>query len=428
MKSFLKRSVILICLAGLILIGLGSIYWRVNPWNFVQLAIKAGGAQFMGLLCKADLRETRLLNERYFHGRSDKFAMDHMASWRDVELGIPGFRYLADSKNAQIVRGIPFVYEDMNAPYLVRFRTHYGLQYMITGAVDEFSAILAVASWVGTRWDHGISSLPESGKYDPAAILDRAEQGSPFWCEISSILMVQAATSLGWPARLVTGSRDGYKWEHALAEVWSNQYGKWFVIDADFNIIYWAEGKPLSAYELCHSGPSLQQSGKLQVKQFAPLKPSLKLIDLLPYYRYVHIDLRNDWFSRRLKRGSPAGGDMATWWTARSDLGPLLTSKIRVNDQGKFDWAVNTVGIYAEDVRRDSQNGDYQISLTLAGYSPYFKNFQFAQENGKWEDMESSSIHIAVKEGTHCLEARIVTLASVPGPASTVCYQYTSAD
>jgi hypothetical protein len=424
MKSFLSRSVCCICLAGLILIGWGSIYWRVDPWNFAQLAIKAGGTQIIGFLSQNDLHKAGLLRERYFQGGSDKFSLPPETSWRNVEAGIPGFRYLADSKNAQIDHGIPFVYEESNAPYLARFRAEFRLQDMIAGSADEFAAMMAVAHWVGTRWDHGLGALPESGKYDPGAIVAKAEQGTPYWCEISSILMIQAAASLGWPARLVTASRDGYRWEHALAEIWSNQYGKWFVVDADFNIIYWADEKPLSAYELCHRGPLLQKNGKLQVKQFAPLKPSLELKDLLPYYRYVHIDLRNDWFSRKLRKGSPAGGDLATWWTARSDLGPLLTVKIRVDDQKKFDWAVNAVGIYADGVSRDPQSGEYRIGLTLAGYSPYFKNFQFARESGKWEDMKSSSIHIPVTEGTHCIEARAMTLASMPGPASTVCYYY----
>ncbi|MEA3468715.1 MAG: hypothetical protein U9R57_10920, partial [Thermodesulfobacteriota bacterium] len=228
----------------------------------------------------------------------------------------------------------------------------------------------------------------------------------------------------GWPARLVTASRDGYRWEHALAELWSNQFNKWFLVDTDYNIFYMADDKPLSAYELCHTGPSLQKSGKLQVKQLAPLKQGIKMQNLLPYYRYVHIDLRNDWYSRKLKKGSPAGGDLATWWTARPDLDRLLTVKLREENAERFDWHINGVSIYPSNVVRESDSDDYSIKITLSGYSPYFEKFQVILDDEGWQDLESNSLKLKVKSGQHCFAARMMTLSGFSGSESTICYQY----
>ena len=112
----------------------------------------------------------------------------------------------------------------MNATYLRRLRNRYHLDAIVSGASSEFDAMLLLANWVGTRWDHGNDSLPKEGKYNPLAILEKAHMGARYWCEISAILMVQTAASMGWPSRLVTASRDGYRWEHAVAELWSNKF------------------------------------------------------------------------------------------------------------------------------------------------------------------------------------------------------------
>ena len=189
-----------------------------------------------------------------------------------------------------------------------------------------------------------------------------------------------------------------------------------------------ANGKPLSAYELCHFGPTLQQQGKLKVKQFAPMKPSLKLQDLLPYYRYVHIDLRNDWYSRKLPRGSPTGGDLATWWTARPGLEHLLTAKKRVDDQSVFDWPLNVVSLYLERVFYDEDKGKSVIEVSLTGYSPYFAEFQVSLDDSGFQSIRGDTLIVDLSSGRHCLEARLLTQAGEAGPVSRVCFEYDPPD
>ncbi|MGO9019944.1 MAG: hypothetical protein ACLQVJ_16535 [Syntrophobacteraceae bacterium] len=316
----------------------------------------------------------------------------------------------------------------MDSGKLAEFRKKYSLDRIISGPGDEYDAMLRLGAWLGTRWDHGVSRVPGGPLVcDPAKVILAGENGSKFWCEIAARTAVEAATAVGWTARLLAASKDGYNWEHAVAEFWSNQYGKWFVIDTDFNCVYEYEGVPLSGFELCHRGNELQKSGKLVVRAIAPSKKSLPMIDLIPYYSYIHIDMRNDWCSRPLAKGSPAGGDLATWWTSRPSFHRLLTAKRRVDDPELFNWAVNWVSIYALNAKIAS-DGLTSIEIGLAGYSPTLKAFEISFDGGGWREIEQPGYVLSAGPGDHVVRARLVTISSYTGPVSEVSFQVAPAD
>jgi hypothetical protein len=334
--------VIVLCWVG------GSTYFHLSPIEFAKQGIRVTVAPILAQIYSDDAAIADHLSRQYWVGHRELAVTSPLQSWQHAESLLTGFELLDGSGSEDIQGDIPFVYESIKAPHLAELQKQYNLHDVIQGASDEYEAMLQLGAWIGTRWDHGTDSVPGGTKViHPAAIIEAGEQGAKFWCEIAAKVTVNAATALGWPARLVTASSDGYTWEHAVAELWSNQYNKWFVIDTDFNIVYEANGVPLSAFELCHHGLQLQQEQQLTVRSIAEPKASLPLMDLLPLYSYVHIDLRNDWYSRQLRRGSPAGGDRATWWTARPSFHKLLTAKIRVDDQHRFNWHVNRVYMYA---------------------------------------------------------------------------------
>ncbi len=334
---------------------------------------------------------------------------------------------LGESGQVVTFYDIPFVYEKSDTPYLLALRERYSLESIVKDAVGEYAAMLRLGAWVGSRWDHGIDPPPggEQVCY-PIEVVQAGEAGARLNCDISARLMVHAATALGWPARLVTASRDGYTWEHAVSELWSNVYKKWFVIDTDFNVVYEADGAPLSAFELCHQGLELQRSGLLQTRYIAPSKPSLGHIDLMPYYNYVHIDMRNDWCSRPLPTGSPAGGDLGTWWTSRPSLNALLTAKRRVDDPALFNWAVNWVSIYALSAERVS-GSLVSIEIGLAGYSPTFKAFEISFDGGVWHKVEQPGYVLIAGAGEHVVRARLLTISGYVGPVSEVSFQVSRA-
>jgi hypothetical protein len=220
-----------------------------------------------------------------------------------------------------------FVFERPNAPHLIELRRRYRLDDIISSNRSEYEAQLALAAWVGTRFEHGTDSPPGGRRAcDTVAVIEAGQRGARYWCEVAAYTMIHAAQAMGWPARMITASTDGYTWEHAVAELWSSEHQKWFVVDTDFNVVFEHAGVPLSAWELVHVAPSIHSAGQLITRRFAPLKEGLAPQDLLRFFAYVHLDFRSDWCTRPLRRASPAGGDLNTRWTARPLRGPALTS------------------------------------------------------------------------------------------------------
>jgi hypothetical protein len=231
-----------------------------------------------------------------------------------------------------------FVFERPDAPHLVALRTKYRLNEVVAGAKSEYEAQLKLAEWVGTRYEHGTDDPPGGRQVcDPVAVIESGARGARYWCEVAAYTMIHAAQSLGWPARMITGSTDGYTWEHAVAELWSSEHRKWYVVDADFNVVFEADGVPLSAWELVHDGPALKERGKLVIRRFAKLKEGLHPQDLLRFFTYVHVHYRTDWCTRPLRRASPAGGDLNARWTAREGNGPVVPSIPRAKTPREFE-------------------------------------------------------------------------------------------
>ena len=231
-----------------------------------------------------------------------------------------------------------FVPERRDAPHLQALRKRYDLDAVIAQAPREYDAQLKLAAWVGTRFEHGSDEVPGGRQVcDPVAVFQAGQNGARFWCEIAAYSMIHAATAVGWPARMITASTDGHTWEHAVAELWSTQHKKWFVVDTDFNVVFERHGVPLSAWELVHEAPHLKQSGQLTVRRFAKFKEGLVPQDLLHLYAYAHVDYRTDWCTRPLRPASPAGGDLNTRWISRSGFEPKLTPIPQASSRAEFE-------------------------------------------------------------------------------------------
>lgn len=399
-----------------------SLYFHLPPLKFVKIGSKVIATPVLAMIYSEDARTAERIRSSYWVGEKKLQRHSSLESWKSVERQLAGFQLRTYSDNESLKYDIPFVYEATTAPHIVEIRDRCRLDDVVKGSRDEYEAMLRLGAWIGTRWDHGSDEIPTGGKCHPVDIIEAGEKGSRFWCEIAARVTVYAATALGWPARVITASRDGHTWEHGIAELWSNQYGKWFVMDTDFNVVYEADGAPLSAFELCHQGVELEKAGRLQTRRFAPPKPSIPHICLIPYYKFVYIDLRNDWCSRRLSPGSPAGGALATWWTVRPPLSGYLTPRVRVDDPRKFNWPVNELSIHALGV--SGAHGNVKLEIGLVGYSPFFEAFETAMDDEPWRVTGSSRYVIDVPPGQHTIKARIATFGGHKGPTRQVAFTY----
>lgn len=318
-------------------------------------------------------------------------------------------------------RPIPFVYELPDAPHLVALRERFDLDSIVAGGGGEYTAMLRLAAWIGTRFEHGTDDVPGGNQVcDPIAVIEAGRSKSSFWCEIAARTLAHAAAAVGWPARVITVSESGYRWDHAVTELWSNEFDKWFVIDADFNVVFEVAGVPQSAWEMVHDGPRLARAGQLLERRFAARKSGLTPTDFVELYQYAHIDLRTDWCSRTLTRGSPAGGDRSTWWTARPGRGPAFGPSLRIDRKETFDWPVNHVAISVDATDTGQRH------LRFDAYSPGFSHFEYRVDRGAWRRTDAN-VRPAIDERTSIVEARAVTRRGDRGPSSRMSLRSDSA-
>ncbi len=402
MKTRFKQRIVstfllllILCVAG---VFAGAYYYRLDPVATIKGGMKYAAVYALQYVYAGDMDDAAELSRENWVGSQDII-----------------------EKKEGTLNFSPFVYEQISEPYLETLRQEFNLQRVISSSQSEYEAQLKLGAWLGTRWDHGTSPLEGTKEErNPVDIIRAGEAGEKYWCEIAAIVTVQTATAMGYPARLVMLSRNGYDMEHGVAEIWSNQFNKWYVMDTDFNVIFEKDGIPLSAFELCHDGLKWQEQGALQKNFFTPSKPSMPYKDLLPFYRYVRVDLRNDWLSRDLRPGSPAGGDLATWWTSREGSGPVLTASERVDDPERFDWKVNQVVVKAlqTPAKVPSQR---RYDLTFSAYAPYYSGLQMRIDGGPWEVLSDFSPSLVFDDVlSHHVDARVISVYDNYGPVTGI--------
>lgn len=197
---------------------------------------------------------------------------------------------------------------------LVLFRTTFKLDQVVQGASNDFESTLRLMHWVRDRFPHAYPvHSPSSQSFDGVRVLREPHPG--YLCGTAAQLLVQAVTSLGGTARRAE-LRFTPKDQHAVVEVWSAFYGKWFVADPDYDIYYTVHDIPQNALELhriwvgakwddlaVHWRESPHNIYRADLEGTA-IKEWDKMarfsVKLLNYYSHVSFPLRNDWLSRPL--------------------------------------------------------------------------------------------------------------------------------
>ena len=139
-----------------------------------------------------------------------------------------------DSHNEQILyTSIPFEYEKFDQPKLVELRKKYKLDQVVSGAKTELEKMILLRNWVSKQWQFEPPPAPYPA-WDALEILQRREG----FCVQYAIVYMQAALSLGIQTRFVFGNcpqtflAGGVVSGHEVTEFWSNEYGKWIMMDA----------------------------------------------------------------------------------------------------------------------------------------------------------------------------------------------------
>jgi len=161
---------------------------------------------------------------------------------RDVKADIPSAVHSA----------LPFTTLDYENNLLRTLRERFQLEKVVGPARDEWTAQLMLKEWVHKAIPGGNPKVTANHALD---ILEFAAQGETFYCTHYAITYVECALALGWQARKIGvdrkhGPQGLGSTHHGVAEVWSNQFRKWVVIDPQSNLHFEKEGVPLSAWEI----------------------------------------------------------------------------------------------------------------------------------------------------------------------------------
>ncbi len=279
--------------------------------------------------------------------------------------------------NKPIVRSnFSFDYQPFNEKKLETLRKKYNPVEIIGPAKNEFDKILIIRKWVNSRWRFGI---PHNISYNFNAldILERAEKGERFFCSEYTTTYIQLLASFGITARYV-GLFKG----HAVAEVWSEDYNKWVVIDPTFNLYYEMDGIPINALELHNiwvQGDWRGVNVVLGNKGKEIEKYPFKLID---YYENFFIRMRNDWFTNLYPRWHPKSNSIMNGleWSDR-----YTKNEIRIaNETDRTEdlyWTLNQVYITLVDY--DVLQDGIILRVYLDTVTPNFDKFLISLNGGK---------------------------------------------
>lgn len=145
-----------------------------------------------------------------------------------------------------------FIYDTIDDPYLVKLRTEFELDTIISGCTSDLEKIRALSAWVQNLWEHDGSNTPE--KSDPISILHEVQNGSRFRCVEYAIVLNGCLNAVGITSRtLALKTKDVETREsgagHVVLEAYSKDMDKWIMVDSQWDVIPVLNGIPLNAVE-----------------------------------------------------------------------------------------------------------------------------------------------------------------------------------
>ncbi len=144
-------------------------------------------------------------------------------------------------------------WEDFQHPILRQLRDEYGLKDVVAAGKDEFQKQLLLKAWVHTILPLG-NPEKDYSKATALDILADMKHNVAFYCTQYALVFLQCALALGWYSRKMSADYNHEFGEeekhHGIADIWSNQFQKWYVVDPMHNLHYEFNDVPLNALEI----------------------------------------------------------------------------------------------------------------------------------------------------------------------------------
>jgi len=326
--------------------------------------------------------------------------------------------------------------EDYHNPRLKRLRDEYGLQRVIAGEPKEFQRLLKLRHWVYSRWP--IDNDQQEGG-DAFEILEKAKTGAGFHCSHSLTVQHAVMVSMGYVVRDLGIDRNhedlGRSMHHGVNEVWSNDYAKWVLLDAKYDIHFERDGIPLSVLELHEAVRADGGKGVVKMQGIERRQAPMDAPDA------PEGSIRSYWWASYYLRPSPftephwSGGSRllvfdnnafrnTTWYRAGSD-GKLVKhwayaaeAFIPTRNRHEIEWTPGVPELRARQVAP----GELEIQLRSA--TPNFKTYIARVNQGSWKPLSGDRTRWILMTGENRLEVRTQNLSGVEGPVVSAVVEF----
>ena len=289
---------------------------------------------------------------------------------------------VTELERPEIVRSsYAFAYQ---APHLkVRWlRDQYRLEEVVAKGTTELEQLALLRDWVHSQWlGWQGDKYPYCPPWDALEVLAATKGNWSYgMCTHYGSVFAQCAASLGFVSRVLIIDH------HCLAEVWSDELGKWILEDAgpcrEFDATYERDGAPLNALEV-HRTVAEGAIGELVANQLPTAKQEPMQENVAQIFRRFGIALRNDHLTRPAPAEIEHGAgeyhfDGYLWWT--DDLDPKYAEySLQTNRPGDFYWTVNRTRIFL-------QLGESSAALRvdLETVTPNFSHYLVQLDDDEW--------------------------------------------
>ncbi|MEW5976054.1 MAG: transglutaminase domain-containing protein [Acidobacteriota bacterium] len=330
----------------------------------------------------------------------------------------------------------PFQTAAYSDPRLSHLRERHRLADIVRDAPNEWTAQLQLKEWVYRAIPGG---NPRVAADQAARILEEAARGEKFYCTHYTITYVECALALGWQARRVGvdrrhGPRGMDSTHHGVAEVWSNQFGKWVVVDSQSNLHFEKEGLPLSAWEI--RSEWLRDGGR-QVAHVVGVPPQAvrknpaivwwdrKDEDETATYFWVYVE--DDVFTRADRSNlhylfpQDRHNQGLVWYQNDDELqAGVLHYGYRKNrflptwSLEDVYWTVGITEVFLEEVSPGA------LQVKLESYCPNRTAFEARRGDGTWEALPEEALWWKLKPGVNRLQLRTASQGGHTGPQASL--------
>jgi hypothetical protein len=326
--------------------------------------------------------------------------------------------------------------EDYHNPRLKRLREEYGLEKVVAGEPHEFRRLLKLRHWVHTRWP--IDNDQKEGG-DAFAILEKAKAGAGFHCSHSLTVQHAVMVSMGYVARDLGVDRNhedlGRSIHHGVNEVWSNDFAKWVMLDAKYDIHFERDGIPLSALELHEAvrtdgGKGVVKTEGIERRQVPMDKPDAPEGTIRSYW-WASYYLRPNPFtephwsggSRLLVFDNDAFRN-TTWYRATNN-GKLVKhwayaaqAFIPTGNRHQIEWTPGVPDLRARQIAAET------LEVQFRSATPNFKTYLTRTDGGSWNALSGDRARWTLQPGENRFEARTQNLAGAEGPVISLVVEF----